>query len=357
VNNTEDLHEKLLDRLMLTLLKVNCPELEKVKLNFSVILDSYNIKPKEKALAVYTGGKNEMYLKRFLLSKAVAGCTQKTIEHYKVYMDRMYRAMGKDVDTWTSADIQILLARIIQKSSNLNADNYRRVLSSFFTWMQREELIIKNPINRVEHIKFIKKPKYAFEEMDIEKIREACRSNRERAIVEILLSTGCRVNELANMKVTDIEDDQITVLGKGNKYRTVYLNAKGVMALHKYLAERSDTNPYVFPKGKTVAGGSYAKMTHNEKHDFYKKPELLEPDTPMDKSSIGAIVRNIGHRAGVEKVHPHRFRRTCATFALHRGMPIEQVSKMLGHEQISTTQIYLDLSKEDLAAAHKKYVV
>ena len=176
-------------------------------------------------------------------------------------------------------------------------------------------------------------------------------------MVEILLSTGCRVNELANMKVTDIEDDQITVLGKGNKYRTVYLNAKGVMALHKYLAERSDTNPYVFPKGKTVAGGIYAKMTHNAKHDFYKNPELLEPDTHMDKSSIGATIRNIGHRAGVEKVHPHRFRRTCATFALHRGMPIEQVSKMLGHEQISTTQIYLDLSREDLAAAHRKYVV
>ena len=353
----EDLQEKLLDRIMYELVKVGCPELEKLKLHFGIILDGYNIQPKEKAVAIYTGGKNEMYLKRFMLSKAVAGCTQRTVAHYRSYMERMFLALGKDVDTWTAADIQVMLARIIQRSSNLNADNYRRVLSSFFTWMQREELIIKNPMNRVEHIKFIKKPKYAFEEMEIEKIREACRSNRERAIVEILLSTGCRVNELANMKVTDIEDDQITVLGKGNKYRTVYLNAKGVMALHKYLAERSDTNPYVFPKGKTVAGGIYAKMTHNAKHDFYKNPELLEPDTPMDKSSIGTIVRNIGHRAGVEKVHPHRFRRTCATFALHRGMPIEQVSKMLGHEQISTTQIYLDLSREDLAAAHRKYVV
>ena len=353
----ENLQEKLLDRIMYELVKVGCPELEKLKLHFGIILDGYNIQPKEKAVAVYTGGKNEMYLKRFLLSKAVAGCTQRTLKRYKSDMERLLRALGKDVDTWTAADIQVMLARIIQRSSNLNADNYRRVLSSFFTWMQREELIIKNPMNRVEHIKFIKKPKYAFEEMEIEKIREACRSNRERAMVEILLSTGCRVNELANMKVTDIEDDQITVLGKGNKYRTVYLNAKGVMALHKYLAERSDTNPYVFPKGKTVASGIYAKMTHNAKHDFYKNPELLEPDTPMDKSSIGAIVRNIGHRAGVEKVHPHRFRRTCATFALHRGMPIEQVSKMLGHEQISTTQIYLDLSREDLAAAHRKYVV
>lgn len=353
----EDLQEKLLDRIMYELVKVGCPELEKLKLHFGIILDGYNIQPKEKAVAIYTGGKNEMYLKRFLLSKAVAGCTQRTVTHYRSYMERMFLALGKDVDTWTAADIQVMLARIIQRSSNLNADNYRRVLSSFFTWMQREEIIIKNPMNRVEHIKFIKKPKYAFEEMEIEKIREACRSNRERAMVEILLSTGCRVNELANMKVTDIEDDQITVLGKGNKYRTVYLNAKGVMALHKYLAERSDTNPYVFPKGKTVAGGSYAKMTHNEKHDYYKNPELLEPDTHMDKSSIGATIRNIGHRAGVEKVHPHRFRRTCATFALHRGMPIEQVSKMLGHEQISTTQIYLDLSREDLAAAHRKYVV
>ena len=354
---TEELQEKLLDRLMLALLKVDCPELEKVKLNFSVILDSYDIRPKEKAVAIYTGGKNELYLKRFLLSKAVAGCTQRTLLHYKGYMERLFRKLEKDVDTWTASDIQIMLARIIQNTSNLNADNCRRVLSSFFTWMQREELITKNPMNRVEHIKFIKKPKYAFTEMDIEKIREACRSNRERAIVEILLSTGCRVNELSNIKISDVEGDEIMVLGKGNKYRTVYLNAKGVMALQKYLAERNDTNPYVFPKAKSVIESNYVKMSHSEKCEFYKNPDMLAPDDHMDKSSIGNLVRNIGKRAGVEHTHPHRFRRTCATFALRRGMPIEQVSKMLGHESIETTQIYLDLTKESLAAAHRKYVV
>lgn len=354
---TEELHEKLLDRLLVTLLKVNCPELEKVKLHFSVILESYEIRPKEKALAIYTGGKNELYLKRFLLSKAVAGCTQKTVEHYKTYMERAFRMVGKDVDLWTSTDIQIILAKIMKSTSSINADNCRRVFSSFFTWMHREEIIKKNPINKVDHIKFIKKPKYAFEEMEVEKIREACQTNRDRAIIEILLSTGCRVSELAGIKISDIDGSAITVLGKGNKYRTVYLNAKGTMALQKYMAERKDTNPYVFPKGLHVASGEYTKLSHINKAEYYKFPDFIVPDAHMDKSSIEAAVRRIGKRAGVEHTHPHRFRRTCATFALRRGMPIEQVSKMLGHEQISTTQIYLDLSKEDLAAAHRKYVV
>ena len=134
---TEELRETLLDRLMLALLKVECPELDKVKLHFSVILESYDIQPKEKALAIYTGGKNELYLKRFLLSKAVAGCTERTVEHYKRYMERNFRVIGKDVDTWTSTDIQVLLARIMKNTSSINADNCRRVLSSFFTWMHR----------------------------------------------------------------------------------------------------------------------------------------------------------------------------------------------------------------------------
>ena len=344
---------------MATLLNVKCPELEKVKLHFSVILESYDIRPKEKSVAIYTGGKNELYLKRFLLSKAVAGCTKRTIEHYKMSMDYCFRLLGKDVDTWTSPEIQVLLAKIIQKSSNINADNYRRALSSFFTWMHREELITKNPMNRVEHIKFIKTPKFAFTDMEVEKIRDACVTNREKAMVEILLSTGCRIAELAGIKIADIDGDAITVLGKGNKYRTVYLNAKGSMALHKYLEERKDTNPYLFPKGKGIKDLDHNIRTlpHKEQREFYKYPEALEPDGHTDNCSLENVIRKIGKRAGVDKVHPHRFRRTCATFALRRGMPIEQVSKMLGHEQISTTQIYLDLSKEDLAAAHRKFVV
>ena len=355
----ENLQERLLDRLMYELLKVSCPELEKVKLHFSIILEGYNIQPKEKALAIYTGGKNEMYLKRFLLSKAVAGCTERTLNAYKDTMERLLRMVNKDVDTWTPQDIQVLMAKIIQRSSNINADNHRRILSSFFTWMHREELITKNAMNRVEHIKFIKKPKYAFTEMEIEQIREACRSNREHALIEILLSTGCRIAELANIKNTDIEGEAITVLGKGNKYRTVYLNAKGTMALSKYMAERSDTNPYLFPKSKSICkqDSTIKRLPKEEQWAYYKYPGALEPDGHADPCSLEEVIRKIGKRAGVENTHPHRFRRTCATFALRRGMPIEQVSKMLGHAQISTTQIYLDLSKEDLAAAHRKYVV
>lgn len=168
------------------------------------------------------------------------------------------------------------------------------------------------------------------------------------------MSTGCRVTELSMIRIDDLKEDKLIVHGKGQKDRTVYLNAKAQMAVKKYVQEREDSNPYLFPKGIWMDGAK--GMKRKEQGMWYKHPEYVQEGC-TDKSSLESVVRKIGRRAGVEKCHPHRFRRTCATFALRRGMPLVQVSKMLGHENIDTTQIYLDLSEEELEQAHKKYVV
>lgn len=349
-----DLENDMLNRLMFVLMRENVPDLDGIRNRFVVILNDYRVEPKEEAMVVWTEGKNEYYLKRFLLAKSVAGCTKNTINNYRKEIKRALETIGKDADTITSIDIQIHLANLIRNSSKGYADNVRRDLSSFYSWMYREEIIHKNPMAKVDQIKVRKKKKPAFSEMDVEKIRAACRSKMEAAMVEVLLSTGCRLSEMNNIKIDDITDGVVNVLGKGEKYRNVYLNAKAQLAVSQYLAERNDSSPYLFPK--SVCAVSSPKI-RSVRGNWYKYPELVSEDGPRDNGSVETVIRKIGKRAGVESCHPHRFRRTCATFALRRGMPIEQVSQMLGHEQLTTTQIYLDLSEEELAQSHKKYVV
>jgi site-specific recombinase XerD len=209
-------------------------------------------------------------------------------------------------------------------------------------------------MNKVDSVKVQKIKKKAFTDIEVEKLRESCRTAMETALVEVLLSTGCRVSEVSAIQISEINEDKVLVHGKGNKDRVVYLNAKAQIALTKYLAERSDMNPYLFPQGVWLAHDRKAKNKQNP--FWYRRPDLVG-EGKRDNGAFEATVRRLGKRAGVENVHPHRFRRTCATMALRRGMPLELVSKMLGHEQIVTTQIYLDLSEHELEEAHKKYVV
>lgn len=358
----DNLEMTLLDRLMFALIQRDIPQAPDLRAAFALIINDYHIGPKETALVVYTEGKNDVYVKRFLLAKAVAGCSKNTLRLYGKEVPRALNEIGKDVDTITAQDIQLHLARVMQRTSKVNANNVRRDLSSFFSYLTREELIAKNPMNRVEGIKLTKKKKPAFTDYDVELIREACRTTREKAIVEVLLSTGCRVSELISIRIEDLEagaQTKINILGKGDKYRNVYLNARAELAVQNYLKERKDNNPFLFPKcGVTIFDqGEKATAFRKLNENWYKDPSLVDPTDVPDKSAIECIIRKIGKRAGVTECHPHRFRRTCATFALRRGMPIEQVSKMLGHASLETTQIYLDLTDEELAAAHKKYVI
>lgn len=351
------MREELLQKIMFILQAkgISSQALGNIQNELTILLNDYEITGRETALAIRNEDMNEWYLKKFLVAKTVTGRTDRTIDYYKKTLVNILREIDKTANEITSDDIRYYLA-IRQKRDNITkttANNELRCLRTFFAFLISEELITKNPCLKIEQIKSKKIQKPAFTEIEVEQIRTKCSCARETAIIETLLSTGCRVTELTLIKVNDIKEDKLTVHGKGQKDRTVYLNAKAQIALQTYMSERKDDNPYLFPKGVKVTETSI-KGTPTL---WYRNPEYVENDGHTDKSSIEQIVRKIGKRAGVQKCHPHRFRRTCATFALRRGMPIEQVSRMLGHENVSTTQIYLDLSEEELQQAHKKYVV
>lgn len=348
------MREELIHRI-LNMLMADGVEIQNMESKLVILLNDFEISKRETAIAVRNEDRNAELLKRFLIAKIVSGRTERTIEFYKKSINQTLAKINKNVDEITTDDIRYYMAIRDKRDgvSPVTVGNEFRALSSFYTWMRKEEIITKNPCEKIERPRQRKKQKKAFTEIEIEKIRAECKSNREKAIVETLLSTGCRVTELVLMKIEDLRDDSIVVHGKGEKDRIVYLNAKAIMAIQRYLEERKDSNPYIFCGGMHIKN---MKGTRRGKLQWYTDPEYVS-DTHADKGTIEATVRKIGKNAGVEKTHPHRFRRTCATMALRRGMPIEQVSKMLGHENIETTQIYLDLSEEDLHLAHKKYVV
>lgn len=325
------------------------------------ILGEYEVQDRTTEVAIRSEDRNEYLFKKFLTAKIVKGCTDRTIDFYKKTLIFVFDRIHKTADEVTTDDIRYYLA-IRQKRDRISkttANNELRVLSSFYQYLQSEEIVLKNPVLKIEKIKENKKKKKAFTELEIEKIRDATKNYREKAIVDILLSTGCRISELVAIKISDIDGDKITVHGKGEKDRIVYLNAKAVISIEKYLSERNDRNPYIFCGGlRTDDNKMIHKYQSAKNGEWYKNTELVSKNDHVDKGTVEQMMRKLKKRSGIEtSCYPHKFRRTCATMALRRGMPIEQVSKMLGHESIETTQIYLDLDENSLEQAHKKYVV
>lgn len=351
----EQLANELVTLLMPHISNISAQDL---KLRMLMILNKYDVSIAETALIEYQGDMNEIILKRFLAAKIARGLSKRTVKYYKESITMSLQKIGKQYDEITADDLRLYLAQRIYKDgvTKRTANNERRNLSAFYTWLQKEEILLRNPMSKVDAIKEEKVKKKAYEPLEIEKIRVACRTNRERAIIECLASTWCRVSELAQIQVQDIKDGKLTVHGKGAKDREVYLNARAIVALSNYMAERNDTNPYLFPRYKYAGNAIKCGGRRNGMY-WYTDPELVDETRPMDMGSIESIVRSIGKRAGVNNVHPHRFRRTGATMALRQGMPLTTVSKLLGHESIETTQIYLDISDEELEQAHKRYVI
>lgn len=323
------------------------------------IMAEFNITKAEKALIVYDGGQTEYLISRFLIAKKVKGCTDRTCKLYGANLRRVFTEIGKSPIQATHTDIQVVLANmIIRGTSKDYQQNIMRTLSSFYAWMTREEIIDRNIMLKIDPIKKTNKKKKAFTDMDVEKIRMACFSKRETCLVEIMLSTACRVFEIAKLRRDEVAGrDEVTIIGKGEKQRTVYLNAKAQVAIDAYLSERKDKNPYLFPQS-ILAGQPVTKTLKRLKgsKEWYRYPENVSEDGHMDNSTIEAVIRHIGRTAGIEKCHPHRFRRTSATLALRRGMNIVQVKEMLGHESLETTQRYLDISDEEVREAHKRYM-
>lgn len=321
-----------------------------------IIMKDVEIKPIETALALRDDALNDNLLNRFLAAKMVKGCTKRTIMRYKKQISWTLSKFGKSCTEISADDIRVYIALRLTRDgiSKVSANNEILCLRTFYSWLNVEGILQTNPMLKIDRIKTDKIKKKAFTDLECEKLRDSCRTSLETAIVEVLLSTGCRVSELCGIRIDDIEQGKCIVHGKGNKDRIVYFTAKAELAIKKLLEERKDTNPYLFPSGLNL--GENLEHEKRASPNWYKYPELIG-EGMRGKGAIESTVRKIGKRAGVENVHPHRFRRTSATLALRRGMPIELVSKMLGHEQLTTTQLYLDLSEDDLEAAHRKYVV
>lgn len=295
------------------------------------------------AITSYSNKDEEMY-KRFFLDKKISGRSDKTLEYYKVAIDALLDTVGKPVLEITSDDIKYFLAvkQMNGEWTAVTANNNRRAWNSFFKFLCEEDYISKNPMVKVKNIKEPKRVKKEFSEMEIEKMRgilntEATTSlngKRNIAIFETLLSTGCRVGELVTMTTPNETEDSVLVTGKGNKQREVYLNARAKLAIKNYMQERKRLN------------------VDNEKLFIANKKPYFE----LKSGAVEVVIRNLGKKAEIKNVHPHRFRRTAATWALRRGMPIEQVQQMLGHENIETTTIYAKSDRTEVKLSHDKYL-
>lgn len=327
------MRDKLLNELLCIANDFGAPS-EQLKSKLIIALDKYEVTQRTTEIAICSENDIEKYLKLFLLNKRVSGRTERTLIQYKTTLVRFFEEVRKSPLEITSDDIKLYLAtkEIRDGVSKCYQNDILRVIGSFYTWMQREEYIARNPMNKVDKINIPKKRKKAFTEYEIEVMRNNLTTLRDKALFEVLLSTWCRVSEVEGMNISDIKNgDTIEVLGKGQKYRQVYFNPKAKLAIENYLASRTDKNDALFVS-------------------------LDKPYSRIKKSGIEILIRKLGRKSGVENSHPHRFRRTGATLALRKGMPIELVSKILGHESIETTQIYLDISEREVENAHRKYM-
>ena len=278
---------------------------------------------------------NEEYMNMFLAAKQIEGCSERTIKYYKVTVEHMLNRIPTEVRKITTDDIRGYLAEYQQTNScsKVTVDNVRRNLSSFFSWLEEEDYILKSPMRRIHKIKTKQSVKEIITDEMIERLRDNCKCARDLAMIDLLYSTGIRVGELVGLNKSDIdfEERACIVYGKGDKERRVYFDAKAKLHLQNYLNSRTDNNPALF----------------------------VTLDAPFERLKISGVeirVRELGRRLNIEKIHPHKFRRTMATRAIDKGMPIEQVQKILGHSQIDTTMQYAIVNQNNVKSSHRKYI-
>lgn len=327
-------NSEITDRVVNILATFEVIQLDDVKNSLNYVLNDFEVKHKENSLAISNPDLKFKAIHNFFIAKKVEGLADSSLSYYSLQLRRFFEVVTKDLMEITTNDIRYYLAKRqidCPKLSKVTLNNERRILSTFFSWCQAEEYVVKNPMSAIGMIKQPKRIKTAFSEIEMEKLRDACRNPRDKAMIEVLYSTGVRCQELINIKIEDIDCDQISVIGKGDKERVVYLNARAQVAMKRYLDSRNDDSDYLF-----VSFTSTKALT---------------------KGRVESIVRELGEIAGVKNTHPHRFRRTAATLALNRGMPIEQVQQMLGHESIGTTTLYARSSEQNVKSSHRKYVV
>lgn len=295
-------------------------------------LDRYEVQERCTEVSVCAHSSEEL-LRRFVATKRVEGIAETTIRRYVYVNQRMMDFIGKPIEEITTYDLRFYLSykRQTDGVSNRTLDGMRRCFSSFFGWLSDEGLIDRNPCGMLKQIKSRHSIKKPFTAEEVERIRKACTEQRDLALVDFLYSTGCRVSELTALNISDIDfaTHECIVIGKGNKERTVYLSDVAMLNLREYLLGRADGNPALF----IGRGGDR-----------------------LGKNGIEALLRRLGKTAGVDDVHPHRYRRTLATNLLDRGMPMQDVAAILGHADLKTTQIYCYISQSNVRQAYFKLV-
>ena len=278
---------------------------------------------------------NEDFLKMFLDAKRIEGCSDRTLNYYKITVEQFICQVETAVRKITTEEIREYLSNYQKRNncSNVTIDNIRRNISSFFSWLEEEDYILKSPMKRIHKIKTKTVVKNIISDEGIEKLRDNCKEKRDLAIIDLLYSTGIRVGELVNLNIDDIdlEGRECVVYGKGDKERRVYFDAKAKVHLKEYIDARTDTNEALF----------------------------VTLDAPYNRLKISGVeirLRKLGRTLELEKIHPHKFRRSMATRAIDKGMPIEQVQKILGHSQIDTTMQYAMVNQSNVKMSHQRYM-
>lgn len=278
---------------------------------------------------------NGDYLKLFLDAKKIEGCSERTLQYYRVTIAHMLSNIATPIRKITTDEIRGYLVdyQKINNCSKVTVDNIRRNISSFFSWLEEEDYILKSPMRRIHKIKTKTVVKEVISDEMMEMMRDSCTKVRDLAMIDLLYSTGIRVGELVNLDIAnvDFENRECVVYGKGDKERRVYFDAKAKIHLQNYLASRTDDNPALF----------------------------VTLDAPYERLKISGVeirVRELGRSLDLPRIHPHKFRRTMATRAIDKGMPIEQVQKILGHSQIDTTMQYAIVNQNNVKSSHQKYI-
>ena len=274
-------------------------------------------------------------LSLFLAAKRIEGCSEKSLKYYQATTQAMLAGIGKPIKEIVTEDIRQYLTNYQRErhSSRVTIDNIRRILSSFFSWLEDEDYILKSPVRRIHKVKTASNIKETYSDETLELMRDSCSEMRDLAMIDLLASTGMRVGEmvLLNRDDVDFAERECVVFGKGDKERMVYFDARTKLHLQTYLDSRNDNNPAL----------------------------IVSLKAPFSRLSIGGVetrLRELGRQLGVHKVHPHKFRRTLATMAIDKGMPIEQLQQLLGHKRIDTTLQYAMVKQSNVKLAHRKYI-
>ncbi len=310
---------------------LNNAQAEKLQEVLAHALFSYEVTKTDKD--AYISEQNLVEL--FLAAKRIEGCSEKSLKYYESTITAMLDELHKEVKQIDTDDIRSYLTeyQARKKSSKVTIDNIRRILSSFFSWLEDEDYILKSPVRRIHKVKTGTNIKETYSDEALELMRDSCTELRDLAMIDMLASTGMRVGEMVLLNRDDINfnERECVVFGKGDKERIVYFDARTKIHLQNYLQSRTDDDPALF----------------------------VSLQAPHNRMSIGGIevrLRQMGKRLGLSKVHPHKFRRTLATMAIDKGMPIEQLQQLLGHKRIDTTLQYAMVKQSNVKIAHRKYI-